>query len=164
MSDLWFDAFQTILFFQTRFTERSKVLCKNAWPRHYPKGSAVSKIGSYFLEDCLEFFFISNEWWPTFDCVDLENPNFEFSINFSKNTDFKLSNEVQYVSVRCLSRLLFHFWWRIFFFQNPWFCKKIICQMAFYFDPWKFLCQLREKFIQYPILKLQSMVNCTSKE
>ena len=38
------------------------MLQKNAWPGHYPKGSAVSKIGSYFLEELFRVFFISNEW------------------------------------------------------------------------------------------------------
>ena len=41
------------------FTERSIVLQKNVWPRHYPKGSAVSKMASYFLEElfmsCFDF-------------------------------------------------------------------------------------------------------------
>ena len=38
------------------------MLWKNAWSGHYPKGSAVSKIGLYFLEELFRVFFISNEW------------------------------------------------------------------------------------------------------
>ena len=43
------------------FTKRAKVLQKNAWLGHYPKGSTVSNIGSYLLEELFPFFFISNE-------------------------------------------------------------------------------------------------------
>ena len=42
------------------FTDRSQVLWKNAWPGHYPKGSAVSKIGSYFLKALLRVSFQMN--------------------------------------------------------------------------------------------------------
>ena len=52
-------------YFHGGFKERSKVLWKNAWPGHYPKGSAVSKIGWYLLEELFRVFFISNEWWLT---------------------------------------------------------------------------------------------------
>ena len=40
-----------------RFTKRAKLLQKNAWPRHYPKRSTVSKIASYFLEEWFEIFW-----------------------------------------------------------------------------------------------------------
>ena len=43
--------------FKTRFTKRAKLLQKNAWPRHYPKRSTVSKIALYFLEELFMMFF-----------------------------------------------------------------------------------------------------------
>ena len=61
MSVLWFDAFQTISFFQRWFTKRAKLLQKNARPSHYPKGSTVSKTALYFLEELfISFLFQMN--------------------------------------------------------------------------------------------------------
>ena len=54
------------------FTRRAKVLSKNAWSGHYPKGSIVSKICSYFLEELFRVFFISNEWC-VMSPLDFEN-------------------------------------------------------------------------------------------
>ena len=42
--------------------EKGKSATKNAWLGHYPKGSTVSKIGLFFLEELFRVFFISNEW------------------------------------------------------------------------------------------------------
>ena len=43
------------------FTKWAKVLQKNVWLGHYPKGSTVFKIGSYFLVELFRVFSISNE-------------------------------------------------------------------------------------------------------
>ena len=76
------------------------MLQKNAWPRHYPKGSAVSKIGSYFLE-ALFRVFISNEW-----CRDNRNSVFDQTRD---------SSAVSKIGSYFLEELF-----RVFFISNGW--------------------------------------------
>ena len=54
--------FKQFRFFKYDLHEGAKLSEKNVSPRHYPKGSALSKIGAYFLEELFRVFFISNEW------------------------------------------------------------------------------------------------------